>query len=162
VTGRIAALVERESPGLLAYFQRRVEVREDAADLVGETLLVLWRRSAAIPADDTEARMWVYGAARRVLATHRRGGRRRLALADRLRRELAAVDAHPDELAQEVRAAVRGLPTADRELVGLVHWEGFTLAEAGRIIGIRPGTARMRYARARRRLAEALVSPAVR
>lgn len=154
----VTALAEREAPRLLSYFERRVEVREDAADLLGETLLVLWRRASDIPASDVEAAMWLFGVARRVLAGHRRGGRRRLALAERLRNELAVAGAGADDIARHVRAAVRALPERDRELIGLVHWEGFTLAEAAAMLGIRPGAARMRYQRARARLAEALLT----
>jgi RNA polymerase sigma-70 factor (ECF subfamily) len=154
--GWVAAFAEREAPRLLSYFERRVVVREDAADLLGETLLVLWRRSSDIPASDIEAAMWLFGVARRVLAGHRRGGKRRLALAERLRNELAVTSDMTDEVADRVREAVRALPERDRELVGLVHWEGFALAEAAAILGIRPGTARMRYQRARARLAETL------
>jgi RNA polymerase sigma-70 factor (ECF subfamily) len=154
--GRVAALAEREAPRLLSYFERRVDAREDAADLLGETLLVLWRRSSDIPASDVEAAMWLFGVARRVLAGHRRGGRRRLALAERLRNELLVAADAADQVTAQVRAAVRSLPERDRELIGLVHWEGFALAEAAAILGIRPGAARMRYQRARARLAERL------
>jgi RNA polymerase sigma-70 factor (ECF subfamily) len=154
--GWVAALAEREAPRLLSYFERRVDVREDAADLLGETLLVLWRRSSDIPASDVEAGMWLFGVARRVLAGHRRGGKRRLALAERLRNELAVTSGVTDDVADHVRAAVRALPERDRELVGLVHWEGFALAEAAAILGIRPGAARMRYQRARVRLVNEL------
>jgi RNA polymerase sigma-70 factor (ECF subfamily) len=154
--GWVAALAEREAPRLLSYFERRVDVREDAADLLGETLLVLWRRSSDIPASDVEAGMWLFGVARRVLAGHRRGGKRRLALAERLRNELAVTSGVTDEVADHVRAAVRALPERDREHVGLVHGEGFALAEAAAILGIRPGAARMRYQRARVRLVNEL------
>jgi RNA polymerase sigma-70 factor, ECF subfamily len=157
--GRVAALADREAAALLAYFERRVEVRDDAADLLGETLLVLWRRARAVPADDVEARRWLFGVARRVLAGHRRGRQRRLALAERLRGELAIPPEEVDVVGQSVRAAVRRLPERDRELIGLVHWEGFTLQEAAEILGLKAGTARMRYLRARERLARELSPP---
>jgi RNA polymerase sigma-70 factor (ECF subfamily) len=153
---RAEALAAREVDALLAYFERRVAVRADAADLVGEALVVVWRRSADIPGDEREARMWLFGVARRVLATHRRGSRRHRALTDRLRGELSITGDDRSELSQRVRDAVRALPGRDRELVGLVHWEGFGLAEAAEILSIRPGAARMRYARARERLARTL------
>jgi len=153
---RAAALAEREADALLRYFERRVEEREDAADLLGMTLLALWRRSADIPIGDESARMWLFGVAGRVLSTHRRGRRRSLALADRLRGELAISGGGEYAVAERVRAAVRELPERDRELIGLTHWEGFGLSEAAKILGIRPGTARMRYQRARERLAVSL------
>ncbi|MBN0038924.1 hypothetical protein JN535_01895 [Cellulosimicrobium cellulans] len=48
-----------------------------------------------------------------------------------------------------MRAAVVQLPARQRELVRLVHWDGFTLAQAAEVAGIRASTARTHYARAR-------------
>jgi DNA-directed RNA polymerase specialized sigma24 family protein len=81
---RLFAETERE---LLTYVLRRVDRAEDAADVVAETFLVAWRRLDKVPAGD-EARLWLYGVARRQLANQRRGQLRRLRLADRLRAEL--------------------------------------------------------------------------
>ena len=125
---RVGVAVAAASRDLLAYFERRVASREDAADLLGEALLVAWRRAAVVPGDPQGARLWLFGVARNVLANHQRGVRRRLAMADRLR---------GDDM---------------RELVTLVHWDGFGIAEAGQILGIGASTARSRYARARERL----------
>ena len=69
---------------MLAYVLRRVERAEDAGDVVAETFLVAWRRMDKVPAGD-EARLWLYGVARRQLANQRRGELRRSRLADRLR-----------------------------------------------------------------------------
>jgi DNA-directed RNA polymerase specialized sigma24 family protein len=116
--GWVAALAEREAPRLLSYFERRVGVREDAADLLGETLLVLWRRSSDIPASDIEAAMWLFGVARRVLAGHRRGGKRRLALAERLRNELAVTSDMTDEVADECERRFARFPNATENSSG--------------------------------------------
>ena len=158
---QVSALFDAESASLLGYFIRRVENREDAADLVAETALALWRRAADLPETSERARMWMYGIARRVLATHRRGAIRRTALADRLREEVSASVESPAPELDEVRDAVRSLPAKEQELIGLVHWEGFTVTEAAEVIGIRAGTAQMRYSRARKRLRSALTHPPV-
>ena len=55
-----------------------------------------------------------------------------------------------------MRAAVAALPEEQRELVMLVHWDGFGIAEAATLLGVNPSTARGRYAAARARLARAL------
>ncbi|WP_435746941.1 RNA polymerase sigma factor [Microbacterium sp. PMB16] len=141
---------------LLAYFERRVE-RADAADLLSETMLTAWRRIADLPADDIEARMWLFGVARGILANAQRASVRRWKLAERLRGHLESRPVHHDDAAAiDVRDAVRRLPDDLRDLVGLVHWEGFTLEEASTIIGIPASTARGRYQSARRLLAEVL------
>lgn len=152
---RVSALAGLHSSGLLAYFTRRVPQREDAADLLGETLLVLWRRARDVPSDDDAARLWLYGVARKVLATHRRTGTRRHALATRLRTELAA---HHDQQPAEdprlttLQQALDELDPQDQEIIKLVHWDGFSLTDAAQIMGKRPGTVRSRYHRARARL----------
>jgi RNA polymerase sigma-70 factor (ECF subfamily) len=143
---------------LLAYFERRVTVREDAADLLGETMLQTWRRVDALPAEDSAGqRMWLFTVAANVLANHRRAAGRRSALTERLRQHLAvpATSTDPAE-ALAVREAVLRLPAPLRELVMLVHWDGFTIVEAATILGVNPSTARGRYAAARAALRDAL------
>jgi RNA polymerase sigma-70 factor, ECF subfamily len=145
---------------LLGYLERRVGVREDAADLLAETFLVAWRRGADLPADLEPQRMWLFGIARHVLANHHRSSRRRRALAERLRATLGRAPAVPDDAeAHAVRDAVRRLPGDQRELVMLVHWDGFTVAAAAELLGVNASTARGRYAAARAALRESLSDP---
>jgi RNA polymerase sigma-70 factor (ECF subfamily) len=145
------------SAGLLGYFERRVDPRADAADLLGEVMLTAWRRVDQLPEDPERRRMWLFTIAAHVLANHRRSARRRGALADRLRGLLASPAHQPDPgEAHAVRDAVRRLPAAQRDLVTLVHWDGFTLADAAEILGVNPSTARSRYAAAKAALHDAL------
>jgi RNA polymerase sigma-70 factor, ECF subfamily len=162
---RIERLIRATAPDLLRYFERRVLPVDDAADLVSETLLVLFRRADALPSDDAAARMWMFGVARKVLAGHRRGSVRRAALADRLRDELAARPPRDDDagtlaetLAERdaLARALAALPDLDREIVALAAWDGFTLADIARHLHLREGTVRSRYSRARARLRSAL------
>ncbi|GAB3435443.1 hypothetical protein GCM10027517_04600 [Phycicoccus ginsengisoli] len=99
---RFSALFERTHPALLGYAVRRVADPADAADVVAETYLVAWRRLDDVPGGD-EARPWLFGVARRVLANHYRGERRRHALADRLRDSLHEVVPAPDQHASARR-----------------------------------------------------------
>jgi RNA polymerase sigma-70 factor, ECF subfamily len=153
-TAVVRELVEKESSALLDYFLRRTSDREDAADLLGETLLVIWRREGSIPTDPVNARMWMFGVARNVLSGHRRSRRRRFALAERLAATLPVAESEPE--LDGVRAAIATLPEVDRELVRLVYWDGFTLAEAAQMLHMRPATVRSRMARAREKLREHL------
>ena len=138
---------------VLGYALRRVEVREDAADVAAETFAVAWRRWDDVPPDDV--RPWLLGVARRVLANQQRSHRRRERLGARLRDVLgAAVIPDPAEAVGDrdrLRRALSRLSDADRELLTLVSWEELTPAEAARALGIAPGTARMRLSRARQR-----------
>ncbi|WP_167726696.1 RNA polymerase sigma factor [Cryobacterium sp. TMT3-29-2] len=137
---------------LLAYFARRVMPNEDAADCLSETLLVLWRRRDGLPSADDQRRAWTYGVAHNVLAAHRRGGFRHLALTGLLRDELRVKPIAPESSDDAAIAALAALPARDQELITLVVWEGLSIAEAGAVIGIRPDAARARYSRARRNL----------
>lgn len=60
---------------------------------------------------------------------------------------------HPDP---DLEAALAALSEQDLELVALIVWDGFGVAEAGALLGLRPDAARQRYARARSRLRGAL------
>lgn len=148
----VRAFVEREAPSILDYFGRRVP-SADAADLLGETLVVVARKTGSIPSDELHARMWLFGVARKVLSTHRRSATRRIALADKLRLELTARPEVPDAAAHDdVREAIAALPGVDREIIELVYWEGFSLEEVAGILSMRPATVRSRHARAKEKL----------
>lgn len=158
-TGEFEAAVVPLMPPLLAYFARRVLPVDDAADCLSETMIVLWRQRATLPASEGARRGWAFGIAKRVLANQRRGRIRQMALADRVRAEVRA--AMPDSSAaagddDAVSVALDSLPERDRELVRLIVWDGFGVAEAGALLGIRAGAARTRYSRAKQRLRELL------
>ncbi len=138
---------------LLAYALRRVEQPADAADVVAETFLVAWRRGRQMP-DGDEAKLWLYGVARRVLANHHRGGVRRERLGERLRQRLHQTAADPGHEVPErltVRAALARLADLDREVLMLTFWEGLEPREAAVVLGVTPMAARARLSRARAR-----------
>ncbi|MFT4137243.1 RNA polymerase sigma factor [Microbacterium sp.] len=139
-------------PVLVRYFRRRVSLADDAADCTSETLLALWRHRSRMPQLEDERRAWAYGIARKVLANHRRGRARR-AIADDALRAAAAVPVPPvpDE-AFIAAEALKLLPPRDQELLRLIVWEQLSISGAGRVLGIRPGTARARHHRALARL----------
>lgn len=153
-------LHEQMAAVLLGYFARRVEPREDAADLLSETLMVAWRRMDRVPSDEEGARMWMFATARRVLANWTRGQRHRTALCYELRDQMATVTGVvASDQALDVRQAVRSLPRNQRELIALVHWDGFTIPDAARLLQVRESTARGRYQRAKTSLQAALADP---
>lgn len=153
---RLTVALGAASPDLLAYLQRRVGV-DDAPDLLGETMVVAWRRIDDLPAEPERARMWLFGIARGTLLNHARGERRRWALADRLRGHARTDAAGPaaDDGA-DVRDAIARLEPDAAELVRLVHWEQLSLTEAADVLGIPASTARGRYAKAKDQLRVAL------
>jgi RNA polymerase sigma-70 factor (ECF subfamily) len=155
---RFEALYAAEGRRVLAYALRRTAQPADAADVLAEVFLVAWRRLDDVPRG-AEARLWLYGVARGVLANHRRSLRRR----DRLGQRLAGVltehaGADPAELTglgggeDVVRAALALLPPNDREVIQLTIWEELGAPEVAAVLGVPAATVRTRLHRARRRL----------
>lgn len=150
-----AHLVEENAPRLLAYFTRRVEPVGDAADLCNETFIVAWRKRSAWPtADENERVMWLYGIAAFVLANHRRGRQRADKLLTALRQSLEQdVDQSADvELRITLQQALHVIDPLSAEIIRLVHWDGFSITDAGAMLKIPASTARSRYAVAKDRL----------
>jgi len=128
---------------------------EAAQDAAAETFLVAWRRFEQVPDD---ARPWLLGVARRVLANERRSTKRGAALAQRV--ALTEVDTRSlGEAADEtdaVRQALGRLSERDREALTLVAWHGLSGARAARAAGCSRSAFAVRLHRARRRLAAEL------
>ena len=144
-----ALFLDTRAP-LLGYLTRRAPA-EDAADLLAEVYLVAWRRRDDLPTGG-ERRLWLFGAARRLLAEHHRVASRR---SDAEREADLAHDPCGGDVdrGDAVRGALQSLAEVDRELITLTTWEGLSPAEAARVVGITAGTARVRLHRARARLA---------
>ncbi|WP_293773376.1 sigma-70 family RNA polymerase sigma factor [Sporichthya sp.] len=144
---------------ILGYALRRTASTADAADVAAETLLIAWRRFDEVPPGH-EARLWLYGVARRVLANQARGEVRRERLGARFRDHLEAVVADPADRAvldASIRAALARLGEADRELVTLSVWEELEPREIATVLGVSPEVVRTRLKRARGRLRELLI-----
>lgn len=68
---------------VLRFVRRRVHPTH-AEDVVGDVMLVAWRRLDDVPADASAARAWLFGVARKTLQNTRRREDRRDAVAVRL------------------------------------------------------------------------------
>ena len=156
---RFEALYAANHSPIFGYALRRTASPDDAADILAETFLTAWRRLGDLPAGD-DARMWLYGVARRVLANYHRGERRRSALADRLHAELPGSYAPPefDDESARIAEAMRRLPRRQQELLALNAWEGLDCGEIATVLGCSRNAVRIRLHRARVRLAAELDS----
>jgi RNA polymerase sigma-70 factor (ECF subfamily) len=158
---RFEALFEAHHAAVLAYARRRAP-DDLAADVASAAFEVLWRRIDDLPAD---ARPWLYGVARGLLANRRRGDARRVRLVDRLSRRSGPASPGPSPDAADAaidgaaaRAALARLRPDDRELLMLVAWEGMAADQAASVLGITESTFAVRLHRARRRLEDQLRS----
>ena len=135
-------------PSLRRYLLRRADPAT-ADDVLGDVLLVMWRRADHIPADAPLP--WCYSIARGCLANSRRGVARHLRL---VRRLAATAPAPPTSESDdpELEAALGALGADDREILRLWAWEGLAPREIAVVFGITPNAASIRLHRATSRL----------
>jgi RNA polymerase sigma-70 factor (ECF subfamily) len=129
-----------------AYVRRRISA-DVVEDVVADVFVVCLRRIDDVPAMPLP---WLYGVARKTLANERRR-RARTAPVE------PGVAHDPEPLGDSALAtAFAGLGESDREILRLVAWEGLTLAEAATVLDCSRVAARVRYHRAKTRLAARL------
>ncbi len=141
---------------LLRFVRRRVH-QSQAEDVVGEVMLVAWRRLDDVPADLSSARAWLFGVARKILQNTRRRDTRHNAVAVRLaevQRGPADAGQHPDLVAHrvDIAAAWPLLSAVHQEAIALSVLDGLTAPEAAAVLGISSTAFRLRLSRARRTL----------
>lgn len=126
----------------------------DLADLVQDTLLLLWRKLETF-GDDSTLETWAYGVARYELLNALRRKRRNVVplsevhAAGRPEADDAS-DARQD--ADALLAAIDELGAVDARLLRLKHLEELTFDEIGAHLGMSVNTAKTRYYRALARL----------
>lgn len=135
----------------LQRFLRRRADPATADDVLGDVLLVLWRRLDDVPAGAPLP--WSYGVARGCLANSRRSAERQERLVLRIAAERPAGTGPDGDPAQEELArALRALPDDDRELLRLWAWEQLPARELAVVLGISANAAAIRLHRAKKRL----------
>jgi RNA polymerase sigma-70 factor (ECF subfamily) len=143
---------------LLAFARRRVSDRAIAEDVAADTFAVAWRRRDCIP---DPALPWLYAIARYVIANEYRSARRRRDLDTRLTDGTASPTTAPDPADRVNRrdafsAAFARLAEPEREVLRLIAWDGLSTRDAAQVVGCSPGAFRVRFHRARRKLAKHL------
>src|SRR5215207_125288 len=153
----VAALFDRHAGRIGRYLARRLG-EQAAADLVGETFLVAFRRRYAYDLTRADALPWLYGIATTLVGQHRREEARR----HRLQAALPVEPVEPfpaDRVAERVAAAavrrtlldaVAALRPADRDVLLLISWEQLSYEQVAAALDVPVGTVRSRLHRARR------------
>jgi RNA polymerase sigma-70 factor (ECF subfamily) len=142
---RFAQTFEEHFRAVSAYALRRTTPAE-AEDAVAETFLVAWRRLDELPED---AKPWLLGVARRVLANQRRAAGRRHALTERVAGVTASEQDPPRR--PDVLQALATLSDVDREVLLLVAWDGLSIEEAATALHCTRTATKVRLHRAKRR-----------
>ncbi len=143
----MTALHDEHAGVLLAFVLRYAENRAHAEDVVQETLLRAWRHLDRIDGASGNPRAYLMTVARNVLTDQWRAARSRPTLVS----EAVDVPAppSPDDLdaALErwlVAAALERLTPEHRAVVQSLYYDGRTVDETARTLGIPPGTVKSR------------------
>lgn len=151
-------VVRRHEAAVAAYLVRRVG-RESAEDLLGDVWVAALGSRATYDRAYPDARPWLFGVAHNTLRRHWRSRPAEESVADvtRLASEWDPWSAVDDRVDGEsvLRHALALLRPQQREILTLVAWEDLTVADAGRALGIPPGTARRHLHEARTALRDA-------
>ena len=138
-------VVRRHEAAVGAYLARRVG-RQQAEDLLGEVWVAAFASRRNYDRSFPDARPWLFGVAHNTIRRHWRSGPAEEPVADVTPMASrwdpwTTVDSRID--AESVlRHALALLRPEQRELLTLVAWEDLTIADAGRALGMPPGTAR--------------------
>lgn len=152
---RFQAIYEQHLANVTLYVRRRVAA-DAVEDLVAETFLVCWRKLDGVPPDPLP---WLYAVARKTLANHYRATAPRELPAGAAAVEDAFLPIEGDD---GLARAFARLSETDREILRLVAWEQLPVRAVARTLGCSPVACRVRFHRAKRRLAshlEALEAP---
>lgn len=152
---RFEALLDLVVEPVRRFLARRVDA-VTADDVLGEVMVVLWRRSDEVPPG--EEIPWAVGVARRQLANTLRSMRRQERLVARIitidppseaQGETEAVEPRTDL----VREALGRLSARDAEVLRLSFWDDLGVSEIATVLGVSPNAVSLRLHRAKRKLA---------
>ncbi|GGT13241.1 sigma-70 family RNA polymerase sigma factor [Streptomyces purpureus] len=121
--------------------------RQRAEDLLQETLVRAWQHPEAFEGPYESMRPWLFTVGRRLAIDARRS---RMARPTEIGDGALAAAADPSDptesaaVALDVRAAVRGLSAEHRAVLVRLYFDGLTVNEAARELGIPAGTVKSR------------------
>ena len=139
-------------PRLRRYARALAANRDDADDLVQDTLERAWSRSS-LWRGVNDARGWLFGIMHNLHVDGVRRARVPTQPLDGDVPEVAVAPLHGERLAvRDLQAALELLPAEQREIVLLVALEDMAYADVARTLGIPIGTVMSRLSRGRERL----------
>ena len=155
-------LVARYTPRIRAYLFRMVRDREEAEDLAQETFIKAFRALGQFK-PERAFRSWLYAIATNtglnaIRSRKRRGTSveldlERVVMSGSGKRACATQDAR----AEALECAMTQLSPRAARLVALHYQEGFSLAEAGGVLGLSENAAKVALCRARKQLRKLMI-----
>ncbi|MDR7378087.1 RNA polymerase sigma-70 factor (ECF subfamily) [Rhodoferax ferrireducens] len=139
-------------PRLRRYARALVRNREDADDLVQDTLERAWAKSS-LWRGVADMRSWLFGIMHNLHADGVRRPRLATVAMDDSTAEVPVASTHGDRLAVlDLQAAIALLPAEQKEVLLLVALEDMAYADIAATLGIPMGTVMSRLSRGRERL----------
>ena len=157
----IATLFDLHRQRVFRHAFRMLQNSADAEDATATAFLELWRRRSQVRVVEGSVLPWLLVTATNAARNLKRARRRY----HRLLATLPHADPHPSAEAiavgrltsdANVAAALNHLALSDARLFALVALEEYSVADAARVLGIAPGTARTRLHRMRAKLQDRL------
>lgn len=154
--GAFEALYRDFYPRLFEFVLRILGQPHDAEETINDTMLVVWNKAAEFR-EESKVSTWIFGIAYKKALKRLKSNRR---LADRElmlemeqedRRDPADTVSHRAAI-ERIRQAVARLPLAQRSIVHLAFFYGYTYPEIAAIVGCPVNTVKTRMFYARERL----------
>jgi RNA polymerase sigma factor (sigma-70 family) len=143
------------------FVARRVSDPHLAADLTADVFLAAVDSAATYDRRRGPVVAWLYGVGRNAIAAEARRRARELHAVRRIEGRrlldgaaLARIEERLDaeRESRRLHRAIATLPEEDRALLELVSLDGLSIADAARMLGVKPATARVRLHRSRARV----------
>jgi RNA polymerase sigma-70 factor (ECF subfamily) len=169
-TAALSLLYDRYAGAVYSLVARIVGDRQVAEDLLQEVFVRVWQRAGTFQGARGKPLTWVLGIAHNLAIDEVRRRRRRPLEADDRDEEgqlialqaLPSVDSDPSDLAwerlrrEQIVAALAQLPEAQRILIELAYFEGYTQSQLAARLGEPLGTIKTRMRLAAQKLRELL------
>ena len=146
----ICRIVETYSDMLLRLAASRLSRTADAEDVVQEVFLYLIERGVVFR-DAEHEKAWLIRT-----TLHRASNARKRAEAQNLPLEETAITAPAPDEPHALLHAVQALPEKYSAVIYLHYYEGYTMKEIGKVLGIPPATVGTRLSRGRKLLRQML------
>nr|WP_256489808.1 sigma-70 family RNA polymerase sigma factor [Pleionea sp. CnH1-48] len=149
------------SKGAYALAAQMLGCQQDAQDVVQDSLHTILKHSA-VPTESGQFKAWFYTIVRNKVIDRLRTRKRRPTV-DAEEASLTAAECnepeaslHQKQVQLQIQQALSELSEAQREIILLKDWQGFSYADIARILGVENGTVMSRLHRARMALREKL------
>ena len=143
----MTALHDQHAGALYAFALRYVDDRDQARDVVQETLLRAWRHLDKLDPEHTDPRAYLFTVARNLLTDQWRASQRRPHLVhDDVRLEAQPAPDELDDVIQGwlVSAALDRLTPQHRQVIEALYYRGNSVASAAADLGLPEGTVKSR------------------